>query len=178
MKDDLRIRPETPADARAIAEVTAAAFRTLEVSNQTEQFIIHALRAAGALTVSLVAQLHGRVVGHIAFSPVAISDGTQGWYGLGPVSVLPRLQRRGIGTALIREGLSRLKEIHARGCCLVGEPAYYARFGFAAIPGFVHEGVPEEVFLALPFDGRAPRGTVRFHEGFKADGQGQGAHEA
>ena len=59
-----------------IAEVTVAAFKTLAISNHTEQFIIAALRAARALTVSLVAEVDGRVVGHIAFSPVRISDGS------------------------------------------------------------------------------------------------------
>ena len=171
MKDEIIIRSETPADVDAIAEVTVAAFKDLAISNQTEQFIIAALRAAGALTVSLVAQVDGRVVGHIAFSPVTISDGCPNWYGLGPVSVLPEYQRRGIGTALMREGLSRLKGLNARGCCVVGHPEYYKRFGFRNMPGLVLEGVPPEVFFALPFDGRTPQGTVEFHEGFKADGR-------
>ena len=96
MNPKIVIRSETEADVSAIAEVTVAAFKTLEISNHTEQFIIEALRAAKALTVSLVAEVDGRVVGHIAFSPVTISDGTQNWYGLGPVSVLPTYQRQGI----------------------------------------------------------------------------------
>jgi putative acetyltransferase len=170
MNPKVVIRNETDADVGAIAEVTIAAFETLEVSNQTEQFIIEALRAAKALTVSLVAELDGRVVGHIAFSPVAISDGTRDWYGLGPVSVLPEYQRQGIGKALIEEGLSRLKELNARGCCLVGHPEYYREFGFENPSGLVHPGVPEEVFLALCFDGHTPQGEVTFHEGFQADG--------
>jgi len=111
------------------------------------------------------------VVGHIAFSTVTISDGTRNWFGLGPVSVLPEYQRQGIGKALIREGLSRLKDLNAQGCCLVGPSDYYRRFGFKNMPGFMHEGVPPEVFLALSFDGHTPQGTVTFHEGFKADGQ-------
>jgi putative acetyltransferase len=85
--------------------------------------------------------------------------------------VLPEYQRNGIGKALIREGLSRLKDMNAQGCCLVGNPDYYNRFGFKNMPGFVYEGVPQEVFLAPTFDGYAPQGTVSFHEGFKADGQ-------
>jgi putative acetyltransferase len=168
---EIAIRNETDADIDAITEVTIAAFKTLEVSNQTEHFIIQALRAAKALTISLVVELNCRVVGHIAFSPVTISDGTKNWYGLGPVSVLPEYQRNGIGKALIQEGLSRLKVLNAQGCCLVGHPDYNKKFGFKNIPGFVHEGVPPEVFLALTFDGYTPQGTVAFHEGFKADGQ-------
>ncbi|HZM36231.1 MAG TPA: N-acetyltransferase [Burkholderiales bacterium] len=163
----MNIRNETSADIAAIGEVTVAAFRPLEISEHTEQFIVEALRAAGALAVSLVAEVDGRVVSHAAFSPVAISDGTTGWYGLGPVSVLPQYQRQGIGKALIREGLSRLQGMAAQGCCLVGHPAYYRKLGFENAPGLVHEGVPPEVFLALSFDGRTPRGTVTFHEAFK-----------
>ncbi|MBW7956502.1 MAG: N-acetyltransferase [Deltaproteobacteria bacterium] len=170
MKSEFIIRSETEADVDAIAAVTIAAFKTLEISNHTEQFVIAALRAAKALTVSLVAEAHGRVIGHIAFSPVGISDGTRNWYGLGPVSVLPAYQRQGIGKALIREGLSRLKTLNAKGCCLVGYPDYYRQFGFRNIPGLVHEGVPQEFFLALSFVGHTPQGTVTFHEAFKASG--------
>ncbi len=154
----------------AITEVTVAAFATLALSNHTEQFIIAALRAAKALTISLVAEVAGRVIGHIAFSPVTISDGTPNWYGLGPVSVLPEYQRQGIGKALILEGLSRLKKMKAKGCCLVGHPGYYGKFGFNNTPGLGHEGVPPEAFFALSFDGHIPQGTVTFHDGFKADG--------
>jgi putative acetyltransferase len=178
MNPKIVIRSETDADVAAISEVTVAAFKTLEISNHTEQFIIEALRAAKALTVSLVAEIDSRVIGHIAFSPVTISDGTQNWYGLGPVSVLPTYQRQGIGKALIREGLSRLKDMNAQGCCLVGRPDYYRKFGFKNISGLVHEGVPQEVFFVLSFDGRYPQGTVAFHEGFKATGQQGGAGDA
>ncbi len=163
------IRNETNADISAISEVTVAAFKTLEVSNQTEHFIIEALRTAHALTLSLVAEIGGRIVGHIAFSPVTLSDGTRDWYGLGPVSVLPEYQRQGIGTRLIKEGLSRLKDFNAAGCCVVGHPEYYRKFGFENVPKLSIEGVPPEVFFALTFQGATPKGTVTFHEGFKAD---------
>jgi putative acetyltransferase len=160
------IRPETPADVDTIRDVTLAAFKTLAISNQTEHRIIAALRAAGALTLSLVAEWDGRVVGHIAFSPVAMSDGTPDWHGLGPVSVLPELSRRGIGKALIEAGLARLKASGAKGVCLVGHPEYYPKFGFVNAPGLVLEGVPPEAFFALPFDGRIPQASVTFHDAF------------
>jgi putative acetyltransferase len=153
---------------RAITEVTEAAFQTMEISDHTEQFIVTALRKAGALTVSLVAELDGKVVGHIAFSPVTMSDGTADWYGMGPVSVLPQVQRQGIGKALVQEGLARLKGLKARGCCLVGHPEYYRKFGFQNTPELGLEGVPPEVFFALSFDGYVPRGTVSFHDAFRA----------
>ena len=171
MNPKIIIRNEIDADVDAITEVTAAAFKTLEISNHTEQFIIEALRADNALRVSLIAEVDGRVVGHIAFSPVTISDGTQNWYGLGPVSVLPEHQREGIGKSLILEGISRLKGLNAKGCCLVGHPDYYRKLGFKNVSGLVHEGVPQQVFLAMSFDGQIPQGTVNFHDGFKADGQ-------
>ena len=164
------IRDETEQDHDAITEVTAAAFATLEVSDQTEHFVIAALRTAGALTISLVAEVDGRVVGHIAFSPVTISDGTTDWYGLGPVSVLPTFQHKGIGKALINEGLSRLKDFGAKGCCLVGHPEYYPQFGFDNTPALGLEGVPPEAFFALSFDGRLPEGCVAFHNAFMATG--------
>lgn len=171
MSSKIFIRSETAADVSAITEVTIAAFKTLEISSHTEQFIIEALRVAKALTVSLVADMDGRVVGHIAFSPVTISDGTRDWYGLGPVSVLPAYQRLGIGKTLVLEGLSRLKDLGAQGCCLVGHPDYYRKFGFKNIPGLVLEGVPPEVFFAQSFDGHTPQGRVTFHDGFRASGQ-------
>ena len=175
MNPKIVIRDETHDDVCAITEVTIAAFKALEISSHTEQFIIEALRAAQALAVSLVAEMDGRVVGHIAFSPVTISDGTQNWYGLGPVSVLPEHQRQGIGKALIQEGLLRLKEMNAQGCCLVGHPDYYRKLGFKNMSGLGHEGVPPEVFFALSFDGHTPQGAAAFHEGFKADGPQEGA---
>jgi putative acetyltransferase len=165
------IRDETKADYAVITEVTAAAFKSLEISGHTEQFIIEALRSAGALAVSLVAEVDGRVLGHIAFSPVAVSDGSRNWYGLGPVSVLPEHQRRGIGKALIREGLSRLKKLGAKGCCLVGHPQYYRQFGFENPIGLAHDSVPQEVFFALSFDGQLPQGEVTFHDAFTATGR-------
>ena len=174
MNPKIVIRNETDADVDAITEVTVAAFKTLAISNHTEQFVITALRAAGALTLSLVAEVEGRVIGHIAFSPVTLSDGTRNWYGLGPIAVLPAYQRQGVGKALIGEGLARLKAMDAQGCCLVGHPNYYRKFGFTNVPGLLLEGVPPELFFALSFDGHTPQGTVVFHEAFKADGQQAG----
>jgi putative acetyltransferase len=178
MTDKVLIRSETSDDVNVIAEVTVAAFKTLAISNQTEQFIIAALRSAKALKVSLLAEMDECVVGHIAFSPVTIFDGSPNWYGLGPVSVLPAYQRRGIGSALIQEGILRLKVLGVRGCCLVGHPEYYKRFRFENIRGLLCEGVPREVFFALSLDGPAPQGIVEFLSAFIADGQQEGAVNA
>ena len=162
------IRDERPDDIASITYVTEEAFKTLEISNQTEHFIINALRDARALTLSLVAEADGSVIGHIAFSPVTMSNGTSDWYGLGPVSVLPDYQHQGVGKALIEEGLSRLKDINGKGCCLVGHPEYYKKFGFKNVTDLVFKGVPQEVFFVLSFDGKIPRGEVTFHDAFNA----------
>jgi putative acetyltransferase len=167
---EMIIRNEIKEDIEAISEVTIAAFQNLQISNKTEQFIIHALRKAGVLSISLVAEIEKQVVGHIAFSPVTISDGSKNWYGLGPISVMPEYQKQGIGKTLVNEGLSLLKAQGGKGCALVGDPGYYQRFGFRNIPSLIHEGVPQEVFLVLPFDKTIPKGTVLFHEGFLATG--------
>ena len=164
------VREERATDFTAISAVTVAAFASLEISSHTEQFIVAALRSAGALAVSLVAEVDGRVVGHIAFSPVTMSDGTKGWYGLGPVSVQPCYQGRGIGKSLVREGLARLRSLQAKGCCLVGHPQYYRQFGFENAVGLRHEGVPDEFFFVLAFDGPMPQGQVSFHKAFQAKG--------
>lgn len=168
MKFKPLIRKERSSDIEAIWNVTAAAFKDHPFSENTEQLIINELRKAGALTISLVAELNGQVVGHIALSPVTISDGTPNWYALGPVSVLPAFQNQGIGKSLILEGLSQLKNLGAEGCVLVGDPKYYERFGFRTIPDLIFEGVPQEVFLALPFHEKIPCGSVIHHEAFSA----------
>ena len=162
------IRNETDSDIDAITEITIAAFADCAYGNHTEQFIVTALRAAGALSVSLVAEIDGRVVGHAAFSPVTIDGEPCDWYGLGPVSVVPELQRQGIGSALINEGLRLLKEAGGKGRVLVGDPNYYVRFGFRNVPELTLDGVPPEVFQALPLGDEAPRGAVVFHEAFFA----------
>ena len=164
------IRNETKNDIEAISEVTIAAFKSLQISNQTEHFIIHELRNANALTISLVAEIDGQVVGHIAFSPGKISDGNKYWFGLGPISVMPDFQKQGMGKSLVNEGLSLIKAQGGKGCALVGDPGYYQQFGFRNIPNLIHEGVPQEVFLVLPFDNSIPQGTVVFHEAFLATG--------
>ncbi|MDR1190020.1 MAG: N-acetyltransferase [Bifidobacteriaceae bacterium] len=158
---DLTIRDEAPDDIEMIATVTEAAFRDSGLpGDRTEQYVVAALREARALTISLVAEEAGRMVGHIAFSPAVISDGATGWYTLGPVSVLPERQRQGIGSTLIHQGLGRLKAIGAKGSVLVGHPDYYPRFGFVHRDDLGYEGIPPEVVFALSFDGRYPTGVI------------------
>ena len=160
------IRSEQPADADPIRALTTEAFATAPHSSGTEAAIVDALRAAGALALSLVAVEGEQILGHVAFSPVTIDGAERGWFGLGPVSVRPGRQRGGIGSELIREGLRRLREMGAAGCVLLGDPAYYGRFGFANDPALVLEGVPPDYFMRLGFGAELPAGTVRYHAAF------------
>ncbi|AEI80213.1 acetyltransferase [Cupriavidus necator N-1] len=164
----VQIRPESPSDADAIAQLTTAAFLTAPHTSHTEAFVVNALRRAGQLTVSLVAQAGDRLVGHVAISPVTVSSGATGWYGLGPISVAPDLQGQGIGSQLMHAALADLRRLGAAGCVLLGDPAYYGRFGFAARPGLVLDGVPPEYFQALAFDDGYPAGSVQYHDAFNA----------
>jgi putative acetyltransferase len=165
----VEIRNEMANDVDAIDAVTTAAFLATPHTNHTEQFIVKALRKAGKLTVSLVAAVDGEVVGHVAVSPVSISDGASGWHGLGPISVLPAYQGQGVGSRLMREALSALRESGAFGCVVLGEPGFYGRFGFRAEPGLVLPNVPPEYFQAVSFGGAAmPCGNVSYDESFNA----------
>ncbi|WP_207900400.1 GNAT family N-acetyltransferase [Shinella sp. JR1-6] len=160
------LRPERPEDVDAIRMLTETAFKTAPHADGTEHIIIDRLRAAGALTLSLVMEADGAIVGHVAFSPVTVSDGSTDWYGLGPISVDPARQGEGIGGRLIGEGLQRLKALGAAGCVLLGDPAYYSRFGFVADPKLTLDGVPPEYFMRVAFSPVYGGGTVSYHPGF------------
>lgn len=163
-----QIRNESPADIDAIEALTIAAFLDAPHTAHTEHFIVNALRRAGQLTVSLVAEVQGVIVGHVAVSPVTISDGSSRWYGLGPISVAPGRQGQGIGTRLMHAALDALRQIGAAGCVVLGEPDYYGRFGFRAEPAVTLPGVPAEYFQIVRFDGAMPSGTVAYHDAFNA----------
>jgi putative acetyltransferase len=162
---NVKIRPETAADVPGIEAVTICAFLK---APHTEQFIVSALRKAGLLTISLVADAEGTVIGHVAVYPVSVSDGASGWFGLGPISVVPEHQGRGLGFRLMHEALRTLREQGAAGCVLLGEPEFYTRFGFQADPNLILPGVPQEYFQAISFDSSRPHGTVSYHEAFNA----------
>lgn len=161
------IREEQQGDVEIIRALTQAAFKGMAFSDQTEAAIVDGLRATGGLALSLVAQDADHITGHIAFSPVKIDGQDQGWYGLGPVSVWPDRQRQGIGSALIREGLKRLQARGASGCVLLGDPAYYGRFGFRCDRRLTYAGAPEAYFQCLAFSPTVPEGPVRYHRAFE-----------
>lgn len=167
---NIEIRKERSSDVELIHEVVVAAFCEAPHADHTEQFIVKALREAGALTISLVAEVEREVIGHVAVSSVAIAGAVGDWYGLGPISVLPAHQGRGVGSQLMRKALTDLKESGAAGCVVLGDPSYYGRFGFEAMEGLVFPGAPPEYFQALSFSGTFARGTVTYHEAFSAQG--------
>lgn len=164
---DILLRPEKPADYEAITQLTCAAF-TSHSYQPTEHFIVLGLREADALSLSLVAEAEGRIVGHVAFSKVTITGEDLSWHGLGPISVQPALQKLGIGSKLIHDGLSRIRDMGAKGCVVLGSPPYYQRFGFHPCPGLIYEGAPApEYFMALPFNNdETPKGNVEYHRAF------------
>lgn len=166
----LEIRSEIPSDIAAIEALTARAFLDAPHTSHTEQFIVNALRKAGKLVISLIAKDGGTLVGHVAVSPVSISNGAAGWYGLGPISVVPERQGEGIGSQLMQFALDELQRLGAAGCVVLGEPGYYAKFGFRAESALVLPNFPPEYFQAISFSGSVPVGTVSYHEAFNAKG--------
>lgn len=164
----MKIRPETPNDQGAIFALTTAAFAPMPYSDGTEPAIIDGLRNEGDLALSLVATKADIIVGHITFSPVAIDGVDNHWFGLGPVSVAIAEQRKGIGGALIRDGLAQLKSLGANGCVLVGNPAYYSRFGFQCDGEIMYDGIPSDYVQWLSFDGTSPKGLLQYSPAFRA----------
>jgi putative acetyltransferase len=163
---NLVIRPEVPADISAIYPVNQQAF---ERDNEAQ--LVDALRRVGAVILSVVAEMDEKIVGHILFSPVMVTDGEQQWaaVGLGPMAVLPEFHNRGIGSALIHYALDVLKNAGHEVVFVVGHPQYYPRFGFkpAKPYGIRWEvNVPEEVFMVLELRENAlagKSGIVRYH---------------
>ncbi|MCU0487326.1 MAG: N-acetyltransferase [Anaerolineales bacterium] len=147
---NLRIRPERPADIPAIRAVHQAAF-----SGEGEGRLVELLRLNGKADISLVAEVDGQVIGQVLFSPVTITGSARPLRGLGlaPVGVLPAYQKQGAGTGMIQLGL---KMANLRGydyCVVLGDPAYYQRFGFqtAARYGLDNEYGVDDEFMALEF---------------------------
>ena len=163
------IRDEKRDEAGAIHGLTAAAFKDAPHADGTEPFIVDRLREADALTISIVAERDGALLGHVAVSPVTVGRKDLEWFGLGPISVAPAHQRQGIGSALMKAALERLKTLGAAGCVLLGDPAYYHRFGFEPAAPLVLEGVAPAYFQAVDLKGPRPAGIVRYHAAFGID---------
>ena len=165
----LTIRPERPGDADPIHDLTVRAFAPMSFSSGTEAQIIRALREAGDLALSLVAEVEGVVAGHVAFSRVTVAGDHAGWFGLGPVAVEPDKQRRGIGRALIAKGLEILKQDGAAGCAVIGDPAVYGRMGFQSDGALTYAGLDARFVQRVVFRGISPRGALEFAPAFEID---------
>ncbi|MGI9235559.1 MAG: GNAT family N-acetyltransferase [Woeseiaceae bacterium] len=162
----INVRSEISSDIETIYYVTEQAFKGVSYASGDEQDIIERLRASDALSLSLVATVGVAIVGHIALSPTRSTDSSQKWFALGPVSVLPDYQRKGVGSALILQALAEIKEQEATGCILVGDPAYYQRFGFELAPQFSPKREYASVFMINRFSTEEPTDALSFHQAF------------
>ncbi len=166
MQDSIVLREEIPNDISHIHSLTEAAFRDMPYAGGDEQDVIDRLRDAGALTLSMVALFEGKIVGQITFSPATSRNGADSWLALGPVSVMPEFQGRGIGSRLIENGLARFRQAGYKGCILTGNPDYYCRFGFEKAPQNAPANEPAEYFQLISFTGSPTTATFEFHPAF------------
>jgi putative acetyltransferase len=162
----MHIRAEARSDEGAIDRLLDSAFARRSHTDHAEPAIVRALRADGDLTLSLVVETEGKVAAHVAFSPLVIAD-TQGpWFGLGPLAVWPRLQRQGIGTALVHQGLSELRLNGAAGCVVLGDPSFYGRLGFVSDGQLRYKNLPTRFVQRIVFHGAAPSGEIVYARAF------------
>jgi putative acetyltransferase len=168
----LQIRPERPADQAAIHNVQRRAFGRSE-----EAVLVDRLRASCPNRLSLVAERDWAVVGHVLFTPVQIDSpaGSLQGMGLAPVGVLPEFQGQGIGGRLIEVGLEMLWAAQVPFVVVLGDPAYYSRFGFqpASRLGVAceFEGVPDGAFMIIaPHPGvlKGRPGVARYQPEFRS----------
>jgi putative acetyltransferase len=165
------IRAERAGDEAAIATLLYQAFLNHPHhppgSEPVEDGIVTALREQGALTLSLVMEQDGELIGQLAVSPVTVAGAACNWFGIGPVAAAPALQNQGIGSALMRRAIELMTEQGAGGLVVMGEPAYYQRFGFRAEPALRYPGMPAEYFMALALNEvPLPVGDVAYHPAF------------
>lgn len=164
------VRTEKPDDIPKIRSVNLQAFETAAEAN-----LIEALRNSGTPLISLVAEEGDDIMGHILFSPVSLEESNQSisFAGLAPMAILPKHQRKGIGSQLVEEGLRRCEKAGYDAVVVLGHPEYYPKFGF--IPSVKYEirseyGVPDEVFMVKELKEGALadcKGTVKYHEVFR-----------
>lgn len=164
----MNIRREQQSDRLAVHAINAAAFET-----QAEADLVDALRSQANPIVSLVAEIEGRLIGHIMFSPAILSGHPDlTIMGLAPMAVVPEHQRKGIGSALIYAGIEACKQLNADAVIVLGHPDYYPKFEFVAASQFGIDSqydVPDEVFMAMELNKNAlagRSGTISYHSAF------------
>jgi putative acetyltransferase len=145
---EIHIRDEAPGDLNAIRSLHEQAFET-----KAEARLVDLLRARGKGIISLVADVGGEIAGHILFSPVAIKPPAVRWnaLGLAPLAVIPRMQRQGIGSKLVKSGLQRCRQTGIELVFVLGHPHYYPKFGFmpASTFGFENEYQVDQAFMVI-----------------------------
>ena len=162
------IREEKKDDQDAVYAVNESAFET-----SSEASLVAALREQAGPIISLVAEDDGEVVGHIMFSPVSLSDHPElKIMGLGPIAIAPAFQHKGIGSALVRAGIERCRELEFGAIVVLGHQKFYPRFGFLPASRFgikAEYDVPEDVFMAMELQPnylRRAAGTIKYHDAF------------
>lgn len=161
MIPDVTIRQESPNDAKAIHDLTRDAFAPKSFSNGSEASAIGKMRDAGQLILSLVAETD-RIIGHVAFSVVMVSQAEGDWYGLGPIAVEEQFQRQGLGKQLVEAGLAALAQKDAAGCILTGNPDIYQQMGFTNDHALTYGKLNPRYILYRSLNGSIPKGTVAF----------------
>ena len=167
MNQIITIRKETPDDYTLVIELTEKAFKTMEFSDQKEGQLVDKLRKSPTFIdeLSLVAEINGKVVGHILFTPLVIDNGQQQFQSLvlGPVSVLPDFQKQGIGGQLIIAGHQKAWKLGFQSVILIGHPEYYPRFGYRTASGWglkvALELPSDDVFMAVELTENALSGV-------------------
>lgn len=157
-------RTERPGDGDEIDELVTAAF-----GREQEADLVWALREQGAISLSQVVEYDDAILGHLLMSPVFIEGKDCGWLGLSPISVWPECQRQGVASALITAALDCANELDWAGVVLLGNPAFYGRFGFkpAAELGLEYASAHiDKPLLAMPLKPPTVTGQVTFHEVF------------
>lgn len=164
----IEIRPEQPGDEAAVAAVVEAAF-----GQPDEAQLVEAVRAAGGITLSLVAVIDDQIVGHILFSPAHIENCPHIGAGLAPLSVLPAFQKTGIGAALTHAGLAGLRHTGCPFSIVLGHKNYYPRFGYVPAHTLGVEcpfPIPDpDAFMALVLDAKKMQGVsgkAQYHPAF------------